>query len=97
MFQQTGILQHLTTKHWLGLRTVGVIAKLDNVDAGTDAKVVLDNKLVPLRKVYIGIINQSQKDIENNKSIQRALNAEHHLFMIHPSNRIIYEGWTILA
>ena len=32
-----------------GLRTIGVLTKLDLMDEGTDARDVLDNKLLPLR------------------------------------------------
>lgn len=52
-----------------GLRTVVVITELDIIDAGTDVRDVLDNKVVPLRKRLI---------IESTKSIQEALNAEQH-------------------
>jgi len=34
----------------LGLRTIGVITKLDLMDEGTDARDVLENKLLPLRR-----------------------------------------------
>lgn len=33
-----------------GLRTIGVITKLDLMDEGTDAKDILENKLLPLRR-----------------------------------------------
>lgn len=33
-----------------GLRTIGVITKLDLMDEGTDAREVLENKLLPLRR-----------------------------------------------
>lgn len=33
-----------------GLRTIGVLTKLDLMDEGTDARDILDNKLLPLRK-----------------------------------------------
>lgn len=33
-----------------GLRTIGVITKLDLMDEGTDARDVLENKLLPLRR-----------------------------------------------
>ena len=35
-----------------GLRTIGVLTKLDLMDEGTDAKDVLENKLLPLRFVW---------------------------------------------
>lgn len=39
----------------LGLRTIGVITKLDLMDEGTDARDILENKLLPLRRgnVYV--------------------------------------------
>lgn len=33
-----------------GMRTIGVITKLDLMDEGTDARDVLENKLLPLRR-----------------------------------------------
>ena len=33
-----------------GQRTIGVITKLDLMDEGTDAKDILENKLLPLRR-----------------------------------------------
>lgn len=37
-----------------GLRTIGVITKLDLMDEGTDARDVLENKLLPLRRGAAG-------------------------------------------
>lgn len=34
----------------LGLRTIGVITKLDLMDEGTDAREILENKVLPLRR-----------------------------------------------
>lgn len=34
----------------IGQRTIGVITKLDLMDEGTDARDVLENKLLPLRR-----------------------------------------------
>ena len=33
-----------------GVRTIGVITKLDLMDEGTDARDILENKLLPLRR-----------------------------------------------
>lgn len=52
-----------------GLRTIGVITKLDLMDEGTDARDVLENKMVPLRRGYVGVVNRSQKDIEGKRSL----------------------------
>uniref|UniRef100_A0A8C8WNE5 dynamin GTPase n=1 Tax=Panthera leo TaxID=9689 RepID=A0A8C8WNE5_PANLE len=70
-----------------GLRTIGVITKLDLMDEGTDARDVLENKLLPLRRGYIGVVNRSQKDIEGKKDIRTALAAERKFFLSHPAYR----------
>lgn len=33
-----------------GIRTIGVITKLDLMDQGTDARDILENKTLPLRR-----------------------------------------------
>ncbi|XP_073941501.1 dynamin-1 shibire isoform X12 [Choristoneura fumiferana] len=70
-----------------GLRTIGVITKLDLMDEGTDARDVLENKLLPLRRGYIGVVNRSQKDIDGRKDITAALAAERKFFLSHQSYR----------
>ncbi|KAM9100183.1 dynamin-2 isoform X2 [Sarcophilus harrisii] len=72
-----------------GLRTIGVITKLDLMDEGTDARDVLENKLLPLRRGYIGVVNRSQKDIDGKKDIRAALGAERKFFLSHPAYRHI--------
>ena len=56
------------------MRTIGVITKLDLMDQGTDAKEILENRLLPLRRGYIGVVNRSQKDIDGRKDIKAAMN-----------------------
>ncbi|TRY90830.1 hypothetical protein DNTS_021028, partial [Danionella cerebrum] len=75
-----------------GMRTIGVITKLDLMDEGTDARDVLENKLLPLRRGYIGVVNRSQKDIEGKKDIKAALAAERKFFLSHPSYRHIADA-----
>ncbi|KAF8795944.1 Dynamin like protein [Argiope bruennichi] len=70
-----------------GLRTIGVITKLDLMDEGTDAREILENKLLPLRRGYIGVVNRSQKDIEGKKDIKAAIAAERRFFLSHPAYR----------
>jgi len=70
-----------------GLRTIGVLTKLDLMDEGTDARDVLENKLLPLRRGYVGVVNRSQKDIEGRKDIKMAMTAERKFFLSHPSYR----------
>uniref|UniRef100_A0A4W4ES73 Dynamin-2 n=1 Tax=Electrophorus electricus TaxID=8005 RepID=A0A4W4ES73_ELEEL len=74
-----------------GLRTIGVITKLDLMDEGTDARDILENKLLPLRRGYIGVVNRSQKDIDGRKDIRAALAAERKFFLSHPSYRHMAE------
>ncbi|XP_055958127.1 dynamin-1 [Patella vulgata] len=70
-----------------GLRTIGVVTKLDLMDQGTDARDILENKLLPLRRGYIGVVNRSQRDIEGRKDIRAALAGERKFFLSHPSYR----------
>ncbi|XP_046448855.1 dynamin-like isoform X7 [Daphnia pulex] len=74
-----------------GLRTIGVITKLDLMDEGTDARDILENKLLPLRRGYVGVVNRSQKDIDGRKDIKVAVAAERKFFLGHPSYRHMAE------
>ncbi|XP_027027047.2 dynamin 3a isoform X2 [Tachysurus fulvidraco] len=68
-----------------GQRTIGVITKLDLMDEGTDARDVLENRVLPLRRGYIGVVNRSQKDIDGKKDISVAIAAERMFFLSHPA------------
>lgn len=70
-----------------GVRTIGVITKLDLMDAGTDASEILSNKFLPLRRGYVGVVNRSQKDINGNKDIKAALASERKFFLTNPAYR----------
>lgn len=72
-----------------GKRTVGVLTKLDLMDAGTHALDVLTGKSFPLKLGFIGLVNRSQQDIITNKSMADALKAEQLFFQSHPSYRNI--------
>ncbi|XP_078443415.1 dynamin-related protein 3A-like [Wolffia australiana] len=67
-----------------GSRTIGVITKLDIMDRGTDACNFLLGKVVPLRLGYIGVVNRSQQDIIENRSISEALANEEKFFRSRP-------------
>lgn len=56
------------------------------MDDGTDARDILENKLLPLRRGYIGVVNRSQKDIEGRKDIKNALAAERKFFLRYIDN-----------
>ena len=72
-----------------GLRTIGVLTKLDIMDQGTDAIDILTNKLLPLRRGYVGVVNRGQKDIDGKKDIQAAQASERKFFLTHPSYRFM--------
>uniref|UniRef100_A0AAR2LCT9 Dynamin-2 n=1 Tax=Pygocentrus nattereri TaxID=42514 RepID=A0AAR2LCT9_PYGNA len=72
-----------------GMRTIGVITKLDLMDEGTDARDILENKLSG--SCYIGVVNRSQKDIDGRKDIRVALAAERKFFLSHPAYRHMAE------
>ncbi|XP_014489057.1 PREDICTED: dynamin-1-like protein isoform X2 [Dinoponera quadriceps] len=59
-----------------GRRTLAVVTKLDLMDAGTDAIDILCGRVIPVKLGIIGVVNRSQQDIINNKSIQEALKDE---------------------
>lgn len=67
-----------------GKRTLGVITKIDIMDAGTDASSMLLNEEIPLRLGYVGVKGRSQLDIKNKVKVKDALNAEARYFSEHP-------------
>ena len=67
-----------------GIRTVGVITKIDIMDAGTNAKKMLSGQEVPLRLGYVGVKNRSQQDITDKKKVRQALKDERSWFENHP-------------
>lgn len=69
----------------LGDRTLGVLTKLDLMDPGTDASDIILNKIIPLRKGYIGVVNRGQLDVESDASIREGLKKEQHFFRNHPT------------
>ncbi|KAF9763712.1 Dynamin-2 [Nosema granulosis] len=46
-------------------RTLGVVTKIDLMDEGTDCISVLENKHNPLKMGYIGVLNRSFQDVQN--------------------------------
>jgi dynamin 1-like protein len=66
-----------------GDRTIGVITKIDIMDKGTDALDMLLGRVIPLKHGFVGVVNRSQLDIKNNKTIEEALQAEKEYFSSH--------------
>ncbi|KAJ3261678.1 vacuolar protein sorting-associated protein 1 [Boothiomyces macroporosus] len=82
-----------------GLRTLGVMTKVDLMDPGTDLIDILSGKIVPLKFGYIPVVNRGQKDIVANKRIAAALEAEKQFFENHPAykNNAAFCGTPYLA
>eukprot|EP00930_Biecheleria_cincta_P033946 TRINITY_DN23492_c0_g1_i1.p1 TRINITY_DN23492_c0_g1~~TRINITY_DN23492_c0_g1_i1.p1 ORF type:complete len:791 (-),score=186.14 TRINITY_DN23492_c0_g1_i1:82-2454(-) len=66
-----------------GVRSIGVITKIDIMDQGTDAAKMLRGEDVPLRLGYVGVKMRSQADIMENKPIKNALMEEREWFENH--------------
>jgi len=67
-----------------GERTIGVLTKLDLMDPGTDASEILHNRIVPLRRGYVAVVNRGQRDIDADLSIRVGLRNEERFFRTHP-------------
>ncbi|KAI8049226.1 Dynamin central region-domain-containing protein [Syncephalis plumigaleata] len=70
-----------------GVRTLGVLTKIDLMEEGTDVVDILAGRVIPLRLGYVPVINRGQRDIESKKSIKAALDNELHFFENHPAYR----------
>ena len=66
-----------------GIRTLGVITKIDIMDRGTNAKNVLLGKEVQLKLGFVGVKNRSQEDINNLMRVEAALREEREYFSRH--------------
>ncbi|CAJ0913397.1 823_t:CDS:10 [Entrophospora sp. SA101] len=82
-----------------GSRTIGVLTKIDLMDKGTDVVDILAGRIIPLRLGYVPVVNRGQRDIENKKTINTALEAERLFFEDHPSykSKAQYCGTPFLA
>lgn len=72
-----------------GRRTIGVLTKLDLMDAGTNALDILTGRVYPLKLGFIGIVNRSQQDINVEKSLTDAVESEAEFFRNHAVYRNI--------
>ncbi|KAF0987849.1 hypothetical protein HZS_7742, partial [Henneguya salminicola] len=72
-------------------RTIGVITKIDMMGEDTDCLDILNNKVYPLKRGFIGIVNRNQKDIEENKKILVAQKDEMNFFNSHPKYQNVTE------
>lgn len=72
-----------------GRRTIGILTKLDLMDAGTNALDILTGRVYPLKLGFIGVVNRSQQDINSHKDMKEALNSEDEFFRTHSAYRNI--------
>lgn len=63
-----------------GDRTIAVVTKIDIMDAGTDATELLSGEVIPVKLGIIGVINRSQKDINDQKTVEQSLKDENLFF-----------------
>lgn len=61
-----------------GARTIAVVTKLDLIDKGTiqDTTDLLCGHRIPVKLGIIGVVNRSQKDINDNKSMKETVKSE---------------------
>eukprot|EP00656_Telonema_subtile_P016343 TRINITY_DN18622_c0_g1_i2.p1 TRINITY_DN18622_c0_g1~~TRINITY_DN18622_c0_g1_i2.p1 ORF type:complete len:567 (-),score=189.66 TRINITY_DN18622_c0_g1_i2:146-1846(-) len=71
-----------------GIRTIGVLTKIDIMDKGTNAKKALMGQEIALKLGFVGIKNRSQADIQEKKSVQAAIADEDSFFRQHQ----VYSG-----
>lgn len=67
-----------------GVRTIGVITKIDIMDRGTNAKRMIMGQEVALRLGFVGVKNRSQQDISEQMPVEAALLEEKRYFATHP-------------
>ena len=75
-----------------GTRTLGVLTKLDIMDAGTDAKKALMNEEIPLKLGYVGVKNRSKQDLNNKLSMAETQRKEKEFFKTHPVYKNLPQG-----
>eukprot|EP00477_Mikrocytos_mackini_P000295 GAHX01000311.1.p1 GENE.GAHX01000311.1~~GAHX01000311.1.p1 ORF type:complete len:632 (-),score=146.34 GAHX01000311.1:28-1875(-) len=66
-----------------GLRTLGIVTKLDLMDKGTSAIKVLNNKEFFLKLGYVGVISRGQMDLEKKTSVDEANRKADQFFSMH--------------
>jgi replication fork clamp-binding protein CrfC len=73
-----------------GERTIGILTKLDRLELGSDARDILTgNYGIHLKRGFIGVVNRSQRDIDEKKDMKEALDKEYQFFSQHPAYKDI--------
>ena len=75
-----------------GSRTLGVLTKLDIMDAGTDARKALMNEEIPLKLGYVGVKNRSKQDLLNKLSMAETAKREREFFKTNPAYKNLPAG-----
>eukprot|EP00398_MALV-I-01_sp_L67-1_P000094 gene94-253_t len=76
-----------------GLRTIGVLTKIDIMDPGTDACKMLKGEDIPLRIGYCGLKMRSQADIKAGMGVKEGILNETKWFNAHPRYSKLPEGF----
>ncbi len=76
-----------------GVRTIGVLTKLDIMDAGTDARKALMNEEIPLKLGYVGVKNRSKQDLNNKLPMSEMVKKEKEFFRSHPVYKNMPQGY----
>ena len=76
-----------------GVRTIGVLTKLDIMDAGTDARKALMNEEIPLKLGYVGVKNRSKQDLVNKLPMSEMVKKEKEFFRSHPVYKNMPQGY----
>jgi len=74
-----------------GLRTIGVLTKIDNINSVTDklrVVEILENRTKPLRLGYIGVINRSQDEIDKNIDLEQSKDSEKRVIESHEFSKV---------
>ena len=74
-----------------GLRTIGVLTKIDNINSVTDKMRVveiLENRTKPLKLGYVGVINRSQDEIDKNIDIEQSKDSEKKVIQSHEFSKV---------
>ncbi|CBZ50780.1 strain CBS138 chromosome D complete sequence,related [Neospora caninum Liverpool] len=72
-----------------GVRTVGVVTKVDTLEEGADCSEVLRNRIIPLKRGYVGVVCRGQRHTAEKMSIREGLKEEESFFRSHPAYRAI--------
>jgi len=82
-----------------GLRTIAVVTKLDLIDKGTlnETSEFLCGNKIPVKLGIIGVVNRSQMDINDNKSLKEASKSEREFLKTHYPDIYKKHGSKMLA